>query len=244
MYVERDYRRQFGLDLKTYYLTVKETDLAICLPQGFWYDKLQQKIYDLVSGLRGDLEHYIALDEEFLHTHQPYSVSQQAPAIAKAMAAAANKAGIGPMSAVAGAFSQAVGQFLLPITKEVVVENGGDIYMAGQKDRLVGIFAGNSPFSNKLAIKISARNLPLGICTSSGTVGPSFSYGVADAAVIISPDTLLADAVATAAGNLVQSRDDVGKAAEFAMSIQGITAVLIIKDNAIAAVGDIELAPL
>jgi ApbE superfamily uncharacterized protein (UPF0280 family) len=243
MYEERNYRQSFGLDLEMHCLAVKETDLAICVPSGMWDDHLERRVIAVINHMREGLENYILSDPQFLCTHEPYTPRPFAPPIAMAMAAAAAKAGVGPMAAVAGAFSQVVGQLLEPICGEVVVENGGDIYLAGCKERLIGIFAGSSPFSDKVALKISGRQLPLGICTSSGTVGPSFSYGVADAAVILSADTLLADAVATGSANLVQSKADVAKAVEFAMGIVGITGALVIKDDAIAAAGAVELAP-
>lgn len=244
MYEERNYRRGFGLDLETHCLAIKETDLAICMPPGIWDEQLKQRVMAVINHMREGLESYILCDPQFLCTHEPYTPLPSAPPLAIAMAAAAAKAGVGPMAAVAGAFSQVVGQLLGPICGEVVVENGGDIYLAGYKERLIGIFAGSSPFSGKLALKISRRQLPLGICTSSGTVGPSFSYGVADAAVILSADTLLADAVATGSANLVQSKADVAKAVEFAMGINGVTGAVVIKDDAIAAAGAVELAPM
>ncbi|MEG1500395.1 MAG: UPF0280 family protein [Clostridiales bacterium] len=244
MYIERSYRRGLSGDLAMRRLAVRQTDLAVCLLPAAWNDDLQAKTLQFIEGLRVGLEEYIKVNPEFAATHQPYFVEPPAPCLAFAMAKAGNLAGIGPMSAVAGAFAEAVGHFLLPYSSEVMVENGGDIFLAGTKDRLVGVFAGKSSFSGRLALKIKASQMPLGICTSSGTVGPSFSYGRADAAIILSPDTLLADAVATATGNLVQTADDVKKAVDFAASIEGITGAVVIKDKAMAAWGDVELIPV
>ncbi|MCL2678675.1 MAG: UPF0280 family protein, partial [Clostridiales bacterium] len=116
-------------------------------------------------------------------------------------------------------------------------------FIATTQPRVVGIFAGASPFSGKIGVKIAA-NRRLGVCTSSGTVGPSFSYGTADAATVIAGDALLADAVATAAGNLVQDENDLLAAADHAMSIPGVLGVLLIKGDKMAARGEIELTPI
>lgn len=245
IYVDRDYRQRFDSSLEMYLLSVKETDLAIYLPKGIWNEQLAEKTERFIRQKRRELEEYIKLDPSFAATHDPYLLDPSiAPPIALAMARAGNMAGVGPMAAVAGAFSYAVGQFLLPYTTEVVVENGGDIFIAGSQDRIIGVFAGKSPFSHKVGIKICKKSMPLGVCTSSGTVGPSFSYGKADAVVILSQDVLLADAVATAAANVVQAEDDLEKSIEIAKNIRGVKGILAIKDKQMAAWGEIELVPL
>ena len=105
------------------------------------------------------------------------------------------------------------------------------------------MFAGESPLSNRLAIQLPGP-CEIAVCTSSGTVGPSLSFGRADAAVVLSPSAVLADAVATAAGNMVPDREAVQRAAEFAVSVEGITGAVIIKEDRLAACGAIKLVPL
>ena len=105
----------------------------------------------------------------------------------------------------------------------------------------VGIFAGESPFNEKLAIRIAPRKEPRGICTSSGSIGPSYSRGRADAAVILAKSAILADAVATAAANMVQSQEDLQRAAKFAGEIKGVEGALVILGDKLAAWGEIEL---
>ncbi len=237
---QRVYRSRFGKSLETHTLKIAETDLALCLKPGV-YQQAEVGLKNYIIELRTKLQTYIAGDNQFAATHQPYQVAADAPEIAREMAKAAAVAGVGPMAAVAGAFAYYAGEYLHQFSDELIVENGGDIYLAGREPRLVGIFAGKSPFSNKIAIKIPPRLLPLGVCTSSGTVGPSFSYGIADAAVILAPSPLLADAVATAAGNVVQSDRDVKKAADLAAGIEGVCGALIICGKKMAAWGEIEL---
>jgi ApbE superfamily uncharacterized protein (UPF0280 family) len=122
------------------------------------------------------------------------------------MAEAASIAGVGPMAAVAGAVASFLGQVLGSCSREVIVENGGDIYLRSAHERVVAVFAGDSPFSYKIGLRVKPEDTPAGICTSSGTVGHSLSFGNADAVVIKGESAILADAVATQAGNLIKSK--------------------------------------
>jgi len=239
------YRAHYGAELETAYLRHGETDLAICLLAGLWQPRLAAKLSDHIVELRSQLQAYMAFDPDFAASHTPYRPKAYAPALAEAMSGAAAQVGVGPMAAVAGAFAQAAGRFLAAYSTEVIVENGGDLYLATTKERRVGVYAGpDSPYSGRLALKVPAELQPLGICTSSGTVGPSFSYGKADAAVILAPDALLADAAATALGNRVQIPADVGTAVEFIATLPGISGALALCGEALAAWGAIELVDL
>jgi hypothetical protein len=164
-----------------------------------------------------------------------------APAIVKDMISASRVAGVGPMASVAGAIAEHVGRRILTKSINVVVENGGDIYLNVNDDMSIGIFAGQSPLSGRIALKIQAAETPLGICTSSGTVGHSLSFGIADAVCIKSRSATLADAAATAVGNLIKSKSDVKKGLDRAMSIQGVLGVLIVTGDTLAVQGDMEL---
>lgn len=241
-YVERTYRLLNNQqDLIFFQIAIKETDLDIGIPGKKLTSSLLEGIKQEVNAIREQLEQYITTNNTFLHTLKPYKITTNAPEIAKIMANAGNLAGIGPMSAVAGAIAQHIGMLLAKRTQEVIVENGGDIYIRSLRTRKIGIFAGSSPFTNRLALEIPPHQMPLGICTSSGTVGYSFSKGCADAAVILSPSAAVADAVATATGNLVQDEQDLQKAADFAMSIKSVTGALVIKNDKMAAAGNVKL---
>ena len=103
------------------------------------------------------------------------------------------------------------------------------------------MFAGNSPFTGKISFVIKPEQTPIGICTSSGTVGHSLSYGKADAVAIFSKDTALADAVATATANRISRRDDITPAIEFAKNIKGVEGIVAIIKDACGIWGNIEL---
>ncbi|WP_347491314.1 UPF0280 family protein [Desulfoscipio sp. XC116] len=244
-YTERSYRllhRQ--QDLVFFQITVKETDLDVGVSRAKLTAGLVEGAEQEIIRVRSQLEKYIATDQTFLRTLKPYLPGPDAPEIARVMARAASTAGTGPMSAVAGAIAQHVGVYLAKRCREVIVENGGDIYLRSECTRKIGIFAGTSPFTNRLAIEIEPHRTPLGICTSSGTVGHSLSMGKADAMVIMAPSAVLADAVATAAGNLVQNENDLQKAVEFAMSINSVTGALAIKNDRLAVAGAVKLTPV
>ncbi len=241
----RDYRKRFGPDLSFQIFRYRESDLAVGLPASCWRPEVAQEIQGLLLQTRSELETYLGRDPVFLTTHAPYAAASDAPEIAKTMALAGQLAGVGPMAAVAGAIAQVIGKGLLPYSQDVIVENGGDIFIAGRKEKIVGIFAGaHSPFTGKVGLRLPQRLLPLGVCTSSGTVGPSISYGCADCATILAPDTALADAVATACGNRVQTVADLPAAVEFALAVPGVIGALAIKDDQMAALGEIQLTGL
>lgn len=245
MYVNRTYRNfLIHNDLKSFRVSVKETDLYISLKCGSFTTEIIPFVEKLVFRFRYDLEAYIKTDPEFKTTLTPHVVLPGAPPIVRTMAKASNLAGVGPMAAVAGTFAECIGLELLKISPEVIVENGGDIFLASENKRLVSIFAGKSKFSNKLAIEVLPEQTPVGICTSSGTVGPSLSFGKADAAVIISSSAALADAAASAAGNVVQTEQDVKKGIEIAQALPDIRGALVIKDNKMAAWGDFNIVPV
>jgi ApbE superfamily uncharacterized protein (UPF0280 family) len=226
-------------DLVSFNIVVKETDLYIRARRN-----LRKKALDVVLKQRTSLEGYIARHPDFVTALVPFPVGDDAPLIVREMADASLKVGVGPMAAVAGAIAEAVGRELRSFSSEVIVENGGDIFLYLKKTRHIGIYAGNSPLSGKLAIEIESDDTPLGVCTSSGTVGHSLSFGKADAAIVLSPSTALADAAATAVGNLVKTAEDMPRAIEFVREVEGLTGIAIIIGDKMAVWGKINLVPM
>ena len=239
-YQERAYRDAFkGADLIYFDVRVMETDLRIGAKRD-----LAMEAESAVRKYRRQLEAYIGLQPDFLTSLAPIEPFPGAPEIALKMCAAAKLAGVGPMAAVAGAFSQLVGEELLAWTDEVIVENGGDIYMKTSVERIAAIHAGENPLSGKFGIVVSPAVSPIGICTSSGTVGHSLSFGKADAAVILAKDAFIADAAATAVCNRVQTADDITEALNFGMGIESVIGIVIIIGEEIGVLGQVELKTL
>lgn len=231
----RDWIRQEDLYLEQ--IAVKETDLQILTDKPLDKNFVQERI----NLYRNQIEDYISKDKRFLTALKPQEVELHAPPIVKTMAHAAKKANVGPMAAVAGSIAEFLGKDLLKKGyKEVIIENGGDIFLKTRKVRRVRVFTGRLKVFKRLKLKIKSKDTPLGICTSSGTLGHSLSFGLADAAVILSKDTSLADAVATATCNRINSKQDLEKALNFAKSIKGILGALIIFKNNLISWGNIE----
>ncbi|HAP32073.1 MAG TPA: hypothetical protein DCQ14_03355 [Firmicutes bacterium] len=241
----RDYRRELcPAEMQPFRLAVKETDLWLAVDQNIPVAAVAGELESFIWHQRTILEHYLKKDPLFCTTLDPHPALPDAPALAFAMARASNRAGVGPMAAVAGAFAQLAGEWLLRYSSQVIVENGGDIYYCCRQALRVGVYAGASPFSGRLAVEVHAPGQGRGICTSSATVGPSFSKGRADAAVICGVDALLADAVATAAASMVHTEDDLKRAINFALGIEGIEGALVILGDKLAVRGKMRLAKL
>jgi len=237
MYEPRTYRHWIrDVDLVSFTAMVEETDLHIRAQTNLEKEALQS-----IRKHRRPLKDYIKKHPTFLHSLEPYPVGDDAPEIVLDMAKAASIAGVGPMAAVAGAIAEAVGRDLLGYSNEIIVENGGDIFMESLKKRRIGIFAGNSPFTGKVALEVEPGDTPLGICTSSGTVGHSLSFGAADAVIAISPSTALADAAATSIGNRITAVEDIDVEIERSGQQYGLTGLLIIKDDRIGLWGRVKL---
>lgn len=224
-------------DLVCFNVVVKESDLYILARKN-----LTRKAIKLVSKYRLILEKYIERNPSFARSLEPIPVEENAPLIVKEMAKAGKKVGVGPMAAVAGAIAEFVGRDLLDYSPELIIENGGDIFMKSLKVRNIGIYAGNSSFTKKVTLKILPQETPLGICTSSGTVGHSLSLGNSDAVIVISPSTALADASATAIGNLIKNESDISRGIEFAQKVKGIKGILIIKDSKMGIWGNVKIS--
>ncbi len=237
MYEPRTYRHWIkGGDLISFNVVVKETDLYIRASTN-----LKSKARKLVLKYRDSLERYIERHPAFLTSLEPLPVDDNAPHIVKAMSEAASKAEVGPMASVAGAIAEFVGTELLAFTPEIIVENGGDIYLKSPGKKIIGIYAGESPLSGKIGLEIDGADTPLGICTSSGTVGHSLSYGKADAVIVLSQSATLADAAATATANLIKQPGDIPRGIERAKSIEGVSGVIIIQGDKTGLWGKVKI---
>lgn len=244
-YIERFYREDFNSDdLIHFQVSVKETDLDIAVCRESYNRRLVKTASDVVTELRTVLESYIESDPVFKSSLVPYSVKDSAPLIAVRMAQAAQLANVGPMAAVAGAFSECVGEKLLDYSPEIIVENGGDLFIKTSRKRNVGIFAGQSPFTGRIAVEVTPEFGRIGLCTSSGTVGPSLSFGKADAAVILAETGALADAAATAVGNIILKPEDVENGVNYAAQIPGVLGAIAIKEDKMAVWGRIRIIPI
>ncbi|WAC07163.1 MAG: UPF0280 family protein [Thermodesulfobacteriota bacterium] len=241
MYINRTYRNfDKNENLIPFQVSIKETDLYLKAQKN-----LEKEARDLAFRYRSQIENYILSHPAFEKSLVPLPYDDYAPLIVQEMLRASSLVGVGPMAAVAGAIAEFVGKSLLKYSSEVIVENGGDIFLStAEKEIIVKIVAGASPLSQKIGIKVLPSETPLGICTSSGTVGPSLSFGKADAVTIVSPSTALADSVATAVGNRVKKPDDIPFSLKVAESLSEIKGIIIIVGEKMGVWGNIELVKL
>ncbi|HSQ86392.1 MAG TPA: UPF0280 family protein [Desulfobacterales bacterium] len=237
---KRSYRNLVLKDnLVDFRITVKETDLLVQALK-----PLEDITRELVLENRGYIENYIKRYPEFARTLKPWRVRGPEPKIINEMALAGEKAGVGPMAAVAGAIAEHVGNGLLKHSDEVVVENGGDVFLRLNNPVTIGIFAGTSPLSLRMGICVDSKERPISVCTSSGTVGHSLSLGQADAVCVVSDSCSLADAAATSIGNRVTSKSHIQSAIDFGKHIEGVRGIVVIIGNDVGIWGDLKVVPL
>ncbi len=240
MYEPRTYRHWIkGIGLACYSVTDRETDLQVCTRT-----ELIEETAHSIRLHRSRIEHYIEQHPSFLTSLEPLPFDASAPAIVQTMMQAAQTAQVGPMAAVAGAVAEAVGKDLLALSPEVIIENGGDIFIHSLTTRNIGIYAGKSPFSGKIALEIVADDTPCGICTSSGTVGHSLSFGKADAVIVLAASAALADAAATAICNRVKKTSDIEPQLEHSQKIEGLKGIVIILGARIGVWGGVKLVEM
>ena len=236
-YLERTYRNKIKIDdLTTFHVLIKETDIWVSA-----IDEFKKETENIVHDLRYKLESYIQAHPDFLTTLEPYPDDIYAPRIVRDMISCSAKAGVGPMASVAGAMAQYIACGLKDLSNQIIIENGGDIYMNVSRDVTVSVFAGASPLSEKVGIVIPKKMMPLGVCSSSGRVGHSLSMGKSDVVCVLSRSAVLADAAATALGNRVKTKKDLRRISEEAASIDGVLGGVAIMDDEMAAWGEVEL---
>ena len=234
---ERTYRLLVNKgNLVSYQVKIEQSDLFISSDTNLFSHaehSLQQH--------RFFLENYIRRHPKFQTSLLPVPKDDTAPPIVRNMIDKSRFCGVGPMAAVAGAIAEYVGCDLLKLSENCIIENGGDIFLHSKNRLIVSVYAGESTLSYKVNLIVKPEDTPLGICTSSATVGPSLSFGKADAVCVISQSATLADAAASAIGNRVKSKSDIRKALKFGMTIPDIKGIIIILGPEMGAIGDIEL---
>jgi len=209
----------------------KETNLLIKCDE----ERAIGATIDAALQTRREIEGLIATNPEFRWSLEPIKLEGQHPRVIELMLRAGELAGVGPFAAVAGAISQVAAEAAQRAgAKNVIIENGGDIAIAGNQEFRVGVFAGNVEGSGKIGFLVKPEELPLGICTSSGTIGHSISFGEADAVAVVAREASVADAAATSVANAVKGTDtkiSINKGLERAKQISEIKGCLIVREK-------------
>jgi len=231
-------------DLLSFQISIGETDLYIQTSSIKLNIDLKAKAEKKVKSIRKIIKKYIKKNPCFLTSLEPLQDDIYAHNIIRKMISASRLAEVGPMASVAGCVSEELGKYLLQFCDEVIIENGGDIFIKTSDFFVTGLYAGEeSPFSNRLGIKIKS-DTPLGICTSSGQLGHSLSFGFADAVTVICENTYIADSFATALGNIVKNEESMNWVLDFASRFPEIIGVVIIVGEKIGAKGKVEFVSI
>ena len=189
---------------------------------------------------RQELELYVRANPKFLYTLKPIAAPEK-PLVAKLMAVAAQKASVGPMAAVAGAIADlAIEDMKREGCEVAVVEDGGEIAAASNRPIDVAVAAGEEPLSKRFGFRLS--EFPIGVATSSGRFSHALSFGDAEAAVVFCKNAVLADAAATAVGNVVKGEDaqaGIQAGINRGLSIEGVDGVIILYKGQVGTAGKI-----
>jgi len=240
MYEKRIYRNLIKSGhLVSFEVSVKETDLHVCAEKF-----LEDETRESVLKHRGFIESYIKDYPSFYKTLVPWHVNGPAPQIVRDMSDAGIRANVGPMAAVAGAIAAYVGRDLQNYSNEVIVENGGDIFVKLNHPFTYTIHAGKSPLNQRFGIHLDSCGKSIGVCTSSATIGHSLSMGCADAVCVVSRSCATADAAATSICNHVGSERQITQAVDFGKQIDGVSGIVVIVGEKIGLWGNVEVIPI
>ncbi len=203
MYTEKTYRYRHGGQNRIE-VVYKNTDIFLSSDAAFKKDEVRE----LIKKYYSEIETYIARDPRFWTSLSPVSVADDAPSIVKAMADAGRLSGVGPFSAVAGAVAQFVGHGLSTQCSELIIENGGDLFLKIHTPKTIGLYAGEGSALNNFSLDIKPLPESFGIAASSGTMGHSLSLGNAELVVIVAEDAIVADTFATVVCNQIKKKKD------------------------------------
>ncbi len=240
----RIYRQQFNPDrFASFTVQYLETDIWVGVDHASFHKEIAELARDEVVVLRKKIDRYIRNHPEFKTSLKPVKLKEEAPEEAKIMSQAGFRTKTGPMSSVAGMFAHAIGEKIRHRfhVKELVIENGGDFYLFLKEDLLITVFAGDSPLSEKIGVVVPASETPCGLCTSSGTVGPSVSFGTADAVMVACYSPPVADAWATALANRVKSPAEINAVLKYSEQFSEILSLVIICQDKTGIRGNFEV---
>ena len=221
--------------VRTHY-EVGQTALTVICDDSY-LDTVRNAVFDA----RGIVEAKIAEDPFFGVTYDPYPVNDDDDPLIVMMCQASAKAGVGPMAGVAGAIARyAVSKAVSEGCEHIIVENGGDIAMHTCQTVNIGIYAGEEGFRD-VALEMEPAGGIYGVCSSSGKVGPSVSFGSSGICTVFSEDTVLADCCATALGNMIRtgSRKEMSDSCERICSIDGVDGCICVCGGSVAMCGTV-----
>ncbi|MDL2246740.1 UPF0280 family protein [Methanobrevibacter sp. OttesenSCG-928-K11] len=205
-------------------------------------DLKNNNLENYVLSIRNDLKNYIKSNNLFLNSLKPVNINSNAPPIIKLMEDSSRIANVGPMASVAGSIAELSCDYLINLGSICsIVENGGDIALINNKKVICGIYSGNNKLKTNIGFKLKPRKKQIGICTSSGKIGHSLSFGESESVTVLSNKASYSDSLATAIANEVTGNsyeeslnNALNFAEEFREYFQG---VLIINGDFVGKIG-------
>lgn len=246
MFVPRFYRKDMGGRFNSLVYRYRATDIwmAYDLNTSIPEDSILSFIDDKCRSLWKTFEDYFKIDPEYKDTFDPYDVPEDAPEVVKRLSLGSVITEVGPMAGIAGLYAEEIGKACKEHFKlnEIIVENGGDLYIDVKKTIKVSLFAGDHPLSNRIKLDIEASMCPMGLCASSGKFGHSKSLGKADLVSVACCDAVIADQYATAFANQVIHVADIEEVIEMAIEVVNLKHISIFKDKAFAIGGMVKVS--
>jgi len=204
MYIEKKYRDYRGRQNQQE-IVYKNADILLTSETVF----PRQTVLSALKEYYSQVETYVQEHPEFQASLSPVAAYPQAPQIIQDMSAASFLSTIGPFSAVAGAIAHYVGMALLPQCRQLIIENGGDLFLKIDSPKRIGLYAGEGSWVNNLYIEAGPSSTPFGIAASSGTMGHSLSLGNADLVIVAAESAIIADTFVTILCNRIKTRQDI-----------------------------------
>jgi ApbE superfamily uncharacterized protein (UPF0280 family) len=166
---------------------------------------------------------------------RPVEVEPDAPAIVREMAAAAARAGVGPMYSFRGALTDHVGRFLARDLDEVTVSCGGELFILVRKRQKLTIRTGDGP--GGVAIVVPPERRGLGVATASGA-----QAAPADGLAVLAESSMLAAAAAAGVRAILPKQDGFRLALAYLRKVPGVRGGVLVRDERIGLAGGVEVA--
>ena len=174
MYQHRFYRESIPSAFRLE-IAYQESDLLICSDKPI--DK--ESAFAAAKKYHRQIETYTKINPAFLNSLSPLRQDKTGAPIVQDMLAACALTGIGPFASVAGAIAMYVGAEVFNAAGELIVENGGDIFLKINEDKKLAVYLGEHFREQTIYLKIKKRAQPFGIASSSAYIGHSLYFGKA-----------------------------------------------------------------
>jgi uncharacterized protein len=202
------------------------------------YEEIRAAGMDFVERVQS----YGARHAAFATSKRPVTVPDEAPEVARRMAAASAVAGVGPMYAYRGALIEFVGMALVAAgRKDVTVSCPGIWFVrAGRRSRLPVRWGRDA---DQLAVVVRPERGAHGVYSSLGRELDAALPAHGDGVVVMAESPTLAAAAATAARAILARRQALSDPLAYLQGLPGIFGAMLVRGEEIGFAGGLELVP-